>query len=251
MATTWNEIRKTPEQSAALRQLLFIGPHLKDFARDDRAEERLVENRDRYLRERDAARQVARASLSGDGRLEALYQETNSMLAAHDTLTSRRLGALINEARTSIAVNLDNGGTPKERAEAFLGILAGALVMLPAEDRLAAGAEAYENKWKPTENSDLVVADHETTLRTYEHRDLFAVDPSLWDDPAVAESDAALREHYARPSGRWATPHGVLEPGLFAEDPPETLRDGVAFHADHYEPESAEDIARDLHYAGV
>ena len=87
-------------------------------------------------------------------------------------------------------------------------------------------------------------------MTTFEHGDLFAFDPLRWHASAVAASDAALREHDAQPRGRWATHRGLFEPGLIAEDPPESLREGPAFHADHYEPESAEDIVRDLKSGG-
>ena len=249
--TTFNGIRKTSQQSAALQKVLYLGRRLRSYAADDRAAERLVENRERYLRERDASRQVARGLLSRAGRLEALYLETNSMLRELDTLTWLRLGPLFNEARTLDVVFTQPRGTPRERAKAFLVVLAGALDESPAQEQVKARAEAYENKWKPTENSDLVVAAHEATLTTFEHDDLFAFDPLRWNDADVDASRAALREHDVQPRGRWATHRGMIQPGLIAEDPPETLRDGPAFHASHYRPETAEDIARDLRRGGV
>jgi len=249
--TTFNGIRKTSQQSAALQKVLYLGRRLRSYAADDRAAERLVENRERYLRERDASRQVARGLLSRAGRLEALYLETNSMLRELDTLTWLRLGPLFNEARTLDVGFRQPRGTTRELAKAFLVVLAGALDESPAQEQVKARAEAYENKWKPTENSDLVVAAHEATLTTFEHDDLFAFDPLRWNDADVDASRAALREHDVQPRGRWATHRGMIQPGLIAEDPPETLRDGPAFHASHYRPETAEDIARDLRRGGV
>ncbi len=242
-------IRATPQQSEALQRLLLLAPHLRNFAADDRAAEKLVENNSQYLDERDEAGRDSRALLSREGHLEALHNATIKLLAAHDDMSSKRLSALEREARTEVGLSVTNrSGTPKERAEAFLVSLADALAMLPAEDQVKARAEAYENKWQPTRNLDLVVAAHETTLRTFRHGDEFAFDPSLWNDADVDASRAALQEHYAQPRSHWATHHGLLQPGLIVEDPPENLRDGPAFHVNHYKPEDAEDIARSLRF---
>ena len=243
-------IKKSQQQSANLRKVLFLEPRLRSFAADSRAAERLVENCDRYVRERDAAGQVERAPLSREGHLAALSEATTRLLREHDTLTPARLGALIREARTELGLPVDaDHGTPRERAEAFLDILGAELGALPAEDQVKAHTEAYEMKWKPTRNLNLVVAAHEATLRTIQHGDRFAFDPSLWNDADVDASRAALQEHYAQPRSHWATHHGLLQPGLIAEDPPENLRDGPAFHVNHYKPEDAEDIARSLRFA--
>jgi hypothetical protein len=246
------DIRKTQQQSAAEQKVLFLGPLLQSFALDGRAEERLAENYSRHLDECDEAGRNSRALLSREGHVEALYLATTKLLAAHDDLTFKRLGALIREARTELGLRVNNvSGTTRVRAEAFLVILRDALAVLPAEDQVKARVEAYENKWEPKLDEPLAVADHEATLETYEHGDQFAFDPSRWNDADVDASRAALREHYTQPRSHWATHHGMLQPGLIAEDPPETLRDGPAFHVNHYKPEDAEDIVRDLHRAGL
>jgi hypothetical protein len=242
-------IRKTQQQSADLRKLLYLARRLRSYAANDRAAEKLVENNSQYLDERDEAGRDSRALLSREGHLEALCDATTELLRSHDTLTSTRLNALLGEARTEVGLSVTNrSGTPKERAEAFLVSLADALAMLPAEDQVKARAEAYKNKWTPTRNLNLVVAAHEATSRTYEHGDQFAFDPSRWNDADVDASRAALREHHAQPRSHWATHHGVLQPGLIAEDPPETLRGGPTFHVSHYSPETAEDIAWALRF---
>jgi len=244
-------IRKTQQQSADLQKLLYVGRRLRSYAVDDRAEELFAKNSDRYLRERDAAEQVARASLSREGHLEALNLATTKLLAAHDDLTFTRLLVLVREARTELGLRVNTGhGTTRVRAEAFRVILRDALAVLPAEDQVKARAEAYKNKWTPTRNLNLVVAAHEATSRTYEQGNQFAFDPSRWNDADVDASRTALREHYVQPRGRWATHRGVLQPGLIEEDPPVTLRGGPAFHVSHYSPETAEDIARDFRRRG-
>ena len=189
---------------------------------------------------------AGRQSQGRDGCVEALRLETNCLLRELDTLTNLRLKLLMSEARALDVRFGRPSGTARECAEAFLVILDDALDESPAQEQVKARAEAYENKWKPTENSDLVVAAHEATLTTFEHDDLFAFDPLRWNDADVDASRAALREHDVQPRGRWATHRGMIQPGLIAEDPPETLRDGPAFHVSHYRPETAEDIAQGL-----
>ena len=173
------------------------------------------------------------------------------MLRELDTLTGRRLKVLFREARTLDVTFSDPTGVgrARERVEALRVILADAIDESSAQVQVEASAEAYENKWRPKLDESLAVADHEATLTTFEHGELFAFDPSRWNDADVDASRAALREHYAQPRSHWATHHGVLQPGLIAEDPPETLRGGPAFHVNHYKPEDAEDIARSLRFA--
>ena len=252
-----NQIRKTQQQSAAEQKLLYLGPRLQSFAVDSRIEERLLENYPRYLNKRDEAGRDSRALLSREGHLKVLCDTTTKFLAAHEDMNWPRLEALFREARTEVglSVNLKDGTTKKhammESAMMFWDALNAELGKLPARVQVEARVEAYENKWEPKLDEPLAVADHETTLRTFRHGDQFAFDPSLWNDADVDASRAALREHYAQPRSHWATHHGVLQPGLIAEDPPETLRDGPAFHVSHYKPETAEDIARGLRHLGT
>ena len=247
LARRCQSIRATPEQSAAHRQVLFLAPYLTNFARDDRAEERFAENYSRHLDECDEAGRVSRALLSREGHLAALYDTTTKLLAVSDDMNWPRMTALLREARTEVGLPLNiRNGTTREKVEAFLVILGDAIDESPARVQVEARVEAYENQWEPKLDEPLVAADHEATLTTFEHGDLFTFDPSRWNDADVDASRAALREHYVQPRGRWATHRGVLQPGLIAEDPPETLRDGPAFHVNHYKPESAEDIAPGL-----